>query len=252
MSTTHIVEQGEYLASIALKHGFRDWRVIWNHPDNAALKQRRRNPNVLLPGDQLAIPDRAVGSASAPTGRLTTFETGTNDVLLNITFENAGAKPLATRTGQLTVGARSVNGDLVRKGPIGLKTDGAGKLPLVFQHVLDGKLMASEGAFAFDALPPAGPGAKTTPEPAPPVFRFLVGDLDPVDTPSGQRARLNNLGYFAGFTDRDQDQLEWAIEEFQADEGLADRGLKGTLAKDRPTLNRLAERHGDMLKGEEI
>jgi peptidoglycan hydrolase-like protein with peptidoglycan-binding domain len=73
-----------------------------------------------------------------------------------------------------------------------------------------------------------------------------------VDTPSGQRARLNNLGYFAGFTDRDQDQLEWAIEEFQADEKLPDRGLKGTLAKDRPTLNRLAERHGDMLKGEEL
>ena len=252
MATTHIVEQGEFLDAIALKHGFRDWRAIWNHPDNAALKQRRRNPNVLLPGDQLTIPDRTVGSASAPTGRLTTFETGTNDVLLNVTFENAGAKPLASRQGQLTVGARSVNGDLVRKGPIALGTDPRGTLPLVFRNVIDGKLVASEGAFAFDPLPLPESNSPAAAEPVPPAFRFLVGDLDPVDTPSGQRARLNNLGYFAGFTDRDQDQLEWAIEEFQADEKLPDRGLKGTLAKDRPTLNRLAERHGDMLKGEEL
>ena len=37
-----------------------------------------------------------------------------------------------------------------------------------------------------------------------------------------------------------------------SDETLADRGLKGDRAKDRTTLNRLAQRHGDMLKGEEL
>lgn len=252
MSTRHIVAQGEFLASIALQHGFRNWRVIWEHPDNAALKQRRKNPNVLFPGDELVIPERTEGVAAAATGRLTTFVTGTNDVLLNLTFENASSKPLASRSGQLNVGGRSVNGDLVKKGPVPLSTDAAGTLALVFRNVLDGKLVASEGAFAFDPLPPPAPGAKPAAEPVPPAFRFLVGDLDPVDTPSGQRARLNNLGYFAGFSERDQDQLEWAIEEFQADEKLADRGLKGNLAKDRPTLNRLAVRHGDMLKGEEL
>ena len=251
MSTRHVVAQGEFLASIALKHGLRNWRVIWDHPDNTALKQRRKNPNVLFPGDELVIPDRTEGTAAAATGRLTTFETGTNDVLLNLTFENAGARALASRPGKLTVGGRSVNGDLVKKGPIPLSTDPAGTLPLVFKNVLDGKLAASEGSFAFDPLPPP-PSGGVPPERVPPAFRFLVGDLDPVDTPSGQRARLNNLGYFAGFSDRDEDQLAWAIEEFQADEQLVDRGLKGSLAKDRPTLNRLGQRHGDMLKGEEL
>lgn len=252
MSTPHIVEQGEFLASIALKHGFRDWRVIWNHPDNAALKARRKNPNVLFPGDELRIPERTAGVAAAATGRLTTFVTGTNDVLLNITFENTSAKPLASRSGQLTIGGRPATGPLVKKGPIPMNTDAKGTLPLAFRNFQDGKLVASEGAFAFDALPPAPAASKTPPEPVPPAFRFLVGDLDPVDTPSGQRARLNNLGYFAGFSDRDEDQLAWAVEEFQADEKLTDRGLKGDRGKDRTTLNRLAQRHGDMLKGEEL
>ena len=126
-----------------------------------------------------------------------------------------------------------------------MNTAADGKLPVVFK-TLAGTLAASEGAFVFD--PPTPPAAG----PPAPVFRFLIGDLDPVDTPSGQRARLNNLGYFAGFSDRDEDQLAWAAEEFQADEKLPVHGLTGHRAKDRATRNQLGKRHDDMLNGEEI
>ena len=63
MAVTHVVAQGEYLSLIAARFGFRDPRVIWNHPDNAALRERRKNPNVLFPGDVLTIPERKAGES---------------------------------------------------------------------------------------------------------------------------------------------------------------------------------------------
>ena len=242
MSVTHVVAQGEFLSLIAARFGFRDHRVIWDHPDNAALKKLRKNPNVLFPGDVIVIPDRAEGRAAAAVGRFNTFEAGSDDLLLNIDFEDPSARPFASREGQVTVGGIAPSGTFGRKGPLPMSTDPKGRLPLVLKNVLAGSVMPSEGSFVVpetDELPGG-------------TFRFLVGSLDPVDTPSGQRARLNNLGYFAGFSDRDEDQLAWAVEEFQADEKLPDRGLKGTIAKDRKTLNQLARRHGDMLAGEEL
>ena len=37
----HIVRQGEHLARIARQHGFSDYQTIWDHPENAQLKQKR-------------------------------------------------------------------------------------------------------------------------------------------------------------------------------------------------------------------
>jgi N-acetylmuramoyl-L-alanine amidase len=76
MSSTHTVAQGEYLSGIAKHYGFANHVTIWNHPQNAALKKLRVNPNVLLPGDQAFIPDKAPKQESAPTGRTSRFRLG--------------------------------------------------------------------------------------------------------------------------------------------------------------------------------
>ncbi len=47
---TQTVKQGDYFAKIAKKYGFSDWRTIYNHADNAELKQKRPDPNILHPG----------------------------------------------------------------------------------------------------------------------------------------------------------------------------------------------------------
>ena len=44
-----------------------------------------------------------------------------------------------------------------------------------------------------------------------------IGSLNPEFKLSGQQARLNNLGYFAGYSLRDLDHLLWAAEEFACD-----------------------------------
>lgn len=242
MPKTHDVVQGEYLSLIALVNGFHDSRVIWEHPDNAELRAKRRNPNVLLPGDRLVIPDREIGVVAATTGQVNPFVAGDDGARLNVHFENASAKPMANRDGPLTLGGKDAAGAFVRARPLNTSTDGAGLLQQAFVGPFADRAAATEADFQMLAQPT---------EPAA-GFRLLIGNLDPVDVPSGQRARLDNLGYFAGYTENDRDQLEWATEEFQADEKLKDRGVFADRKKNLATLNHLGKRHGDLLPGEEV
>ena len=67
-----------------------------------------------------------------------------------------------------------------------------------------------------------------------------IGHLDPVDTPSGQTARLNNLGYNAGSGgEAGRVQFEMAVQEFQVDNGLPVDGVCGP-----QTQAKLQETHG--------
>ena len=69
MATSHVVTQGEHLSQIAKRYGFRDSRTVWDHPDNAALRERRPSPNVLLPGDVIQIPAKRLGRLPCATHR---------------------------------------------------------------------------------------------------------------------------------------------------------------------------------------
>jgi len=61
MPTTHIVQRGENLTVISRKYGITDWRTIYNHPNNQAFRNKRPNPNLIHPGDQLFIPTKTPG-----------------------------------------------------------------------------------------------------------------------------------------------------------------------------------------------
>jgi hypothetical protein len=60
------VAQGECLSSIAKKYGLA-WETIWNHRQNVDLARRRKDPNVLFPGDVLQIPERQLREHPAST-----------------------------------------------------------------------------------------------------------------------------------------------------------------------------------------
>ena len=44
----HKVEPGECLSSIAEKYGFHQWKTVYDASENADLRTRRPNPNVLI------------------------------------------------------------------------------------------------------------------------------------------------------------------------------------------------------------
>ena len=69
MATIYTVVWGDTLTKIAKNHGFDDWRVIYNHPSNAAFKAKRPNPDKIFVGDTLVIPDTpgVVPTSGTPT-----------------------------------------------------------------------------------------------------------------------------------------------------------------------------------------
>lgn len=222
MSQTHTVKDGEFLAGIAARFGFHTIEPIWDHPDNAALKDKRKNPSVLLAGDVLVIPDLEIKQVDAATGQAHAFEAKTGTVILNLKLEDTNAKALAERDCAIQIGD-SGSGQVP---PLPLTTDKNGKITQkIPSSATDGLVVVT----------------KIEGEPADRTFRLVIGGLDPVATVGGMQARLNNLGYFAGFTKKDEPQLRWAIEEFQLDHGIKPNGDP----TDAKTQQKLAQVHGD-------
>ena len=57
MSFPYTIKSGDTLSAIAKRNGFASWQEIYFHPDNAAFRKKRPNPDRIFPGDVLMIPD---------------------------------------------------------------------------------------------------------------------------------------------------------------------------------------------------
>lgn len=66
MPTSYTVKPGDNLSKIAVKHGFNNYREIYDHPSNAAFRAKRPNPNFIFPGDVIIIPDKGGAPSSPP------------------------------------------------------------------------------------------------------------------------------------------------------------------------------------------
>lgn len=72
MPRTHVVVEGENLSKIAAAEGFRDFRKLYDAPENEELRKKRPNPNFIKPGDEVVIPDRKpVAAKVSPGSKLT-------------------------------------------------------------------------------------------------------------------------------------------------------------------------------------
>ena len=212
----HTVQQGEHISAIARQHGFSDYTTIWNHPDNAQLRDLRDDPHVLLPGDRLFIPERQERKESAATDQLLTFKLSGQPLILRVVLKEANFDPIDNTSADLHVASAKHE----------VTTDASGKfeqsIPKTAQRA---KLMFKNQDQPFDVLVP-----------------MQIGHLDPITETSGQKARLNNLGYFPGPLDGDGDdpqQFPSAVEEFQCDHDLTVTGVC-----DLDTQTKLKEVHG--------
>jgi Putative peptidoglycan binding domain len=226
----------DHILVTARTAGFRTIKTVFDAPENAELKRLRVNPNTLADDDVVSVPVLAAKVATGSTNQTLLFTLNADELLLNIRLQDATRKPLVGRAVHLVLGARSITNptpDLFR--PIDRVTDANGEISVEMNiNVSEGELSLHETA------------ELTSPVVA--VMRLLVGTLQPANTSAGQRARLNNMGYFAGFSDGDTQQIKWAIEEFQHDHGLKPTGR----TDDPVTFNTIARVHGDLLKSETV
>lgn len=199
----HVVEQGEHLARIARAHGFASHLTVWNDGANAALRNVRKNPFVLFPGDIVVIPDRKERKENAPTDQRTTFKATVSKLLLRIRLIDYEREAVPGKPCDMTVEGKKET----------LTTDGDGKIEKVIQPVDE---IARLVVTRLD-------------------FSVKIGHLDPVEEESGVESRLNNLGYHVPPEDeRDDDELRSSIEEFQCDfkmkvDGENNSGLQSRL-----------------------
>jgi hypothetical protein len=205
----HIVKQGECLSSIAARHGFGDWKKIYDDPQNAAFRKKRPNPNLLFPGDEVFIPEKKAKQFSMKTGEVTALAVPLPRRRLRLTVLDGDDKPLANQ-------AWVIEGkDATAVGT----TDGNGRL---------------------EAEVPANL-SRATLELAGLVFELELAGLDPVDEGlSGLRGRLTSLGYDPGLDEPQMtEQTRNALASFQRD-----HGLEGNGEPTADTLRKLKEVHG--------
>ena len=202
----YTVQQNDCLANLAAQFGF-SWKTIWNHPQNAQLKQKRKNPNILLPGDIVFIPEKKLKEESAASQKLHRFKKKREKVMFRLRLLEEG-EPRRNTAYTLLVG------DLTFRGT----TNGEGKL----EHEIP--------ADAHSAI-------LTTAEDS---YSLQLGGLDPVEEVSGAQHRLQNLGFLPAAADGElNESTSAALRDFQQQHGLT---VNGELTE--ATKSKLLEIHG--------
>jgi hypothetical protein len=163
----YTVVQGECISSIAMEHGLF-WEKVWNHPNNAELKRRREDPNVLHPGDVVFIPEKEEKLESGATEQRHRFQRKGEPSRLRLRVLD-GDEPRSNRSYVLSVDGILVSGT----------TDADGRLEVG----IPGNAKKAELKIGSD------------------IYRLQLGGVDPVSEITGIQARLNNLGFACGPVD---------------------------------------------------
>lgn len=209
--TTYVIRQGDYLSRVAPRLGLSALGV-WNHPDNAALRERRGSMDCLQPGDVVHLPDAPVEGESLRVGQTNRFRGHPPTVEVRLVLRDASGSPLPSVAYRARAGAETEG-----------QSDAQGRIVLSVPIYTDSVTLELDGY---------------------PSRTIRVGHMDPADEATGVAKRLANLGYFpAGGSIDDEEErafrLRCAIEDFQRAQGLAVTG-----EADEATRDRLVDSHG--------
>jgi N-acetylmuramoyl-L-alanine amidase len=220
MAGHYVVKQGDHLSGIAEQNGFTDYKIIWNHPENADLREKRKNPNVLFPGDRLFIPDKEIQEFSRSTDQLHVFVLKTTPLKLRIKLHRFYSKPIANTPCDLLI-----SGDLLH-----LTSDATGIVEQTISKTVQDATLRVHQQITVKG--------RSVPDDF--DIPIKIGHLNPERELSGQVARLSNLGYYRSeLVPIDDAEFVSAVEEFQCDHGLAVDGDCGPA-----TQAKLKEVHG--------
>jgi hypothetical protein len=204
------VRQGESTESVAVRHG-HFWQTLWDHEGNTALRELRKDPHTLFPGDRLFIPDIRQEQCDCESERHHVFRRKGIPSILRIALKR-NSKPRANEPYRLTVDGATVDGKTNAQGKIEEKID-----PL-----------------AYTAHLVVGEGERST------KHHLKLRHLDPVTEPSGVNARLHNLGCLLTYEgNKITSMTQTALTLFQQGQGMK---ADGRLTEE--TRQKLVEVHG--------
>jgi hypothetical protein len=207
MAIEHVIEQGQGLSYLCELYGFSPAR-IWDDPANEALRAARSDPNVLLPGDVVTIPDKTAGHVPAPTGKRHRFVRKGVPALFRLQLLD-GATPRASAPYALEIDGRTISGT----------TDAQGRVEAWVPN------RARTGLLRF--------GDRNE------ELELEFGFLDPVDALTGVQKRLTNLGFDCAYEAGAMGPgTRAALLHFQATAGLPETG-----EADDATRQRLVQLH---------
>lgn len=116
MAHLHTIKRGETLLSIADHYGFADWKTIWEHPNNGPLTQRRADPQRLVPGDDLHIPDKGERWVKVATNQKHVFELRSPQSHLKVALEDRFGDPYARRPYKVLFDDKVIEGRTDERG----------------------------------------------------------------------------------------------------------------------------------------
>ena len=166
----HRARAGDCFTSIAYEHGFF-WQTLWDHEDNAALKEQRKDPFTLIAGEDLVrIPDLRLKEEACATEKRHTFRRRGVPAKLRLRLLQSDGQPRANEEYFFEVEGKMVS--------TAKTTDGDGRLEeLIPPNARRGRLLLQGGAE---------------------VHQLSLGELPPADTIAGLKARLASLGFLYG------------------------------------------------------
>ncbi len=171
----YVVRRGDCLSSLAKRHGLPSWRTIYDHPNNAAFREQRPDPNLIYPGDKVFVPDVDPTEVPGGTEKRHKYRTRSEKVCLNIKLEDDNG--VACEGGyRVIVGSLDETGQLSN-----------GELSV--------EISATETEGRLIYTPTNGPPDSET------TWQLHIGALDPLNYLSGAQGRLHNLAYDCGPVD---------------------------------------------------
>ena len=212
----YVVKQGDYLEKIAHQMGF-DPDKVWNDAKNAdAQAEARSEPVCTLPGDILYVPE--------PEKKWLPLQENWH-----------GTTSMSPRSPGPRCTSRSRRGDQARAGEAYVihgmgedeegTTDGDGALDVkVPVHVREIHIFfPNDGA----------------------TYAARIGDMDPVDEPTGVRKRLQHLGFYDARPGEDVAAADArALGAYQAARGLSPSGTPDDATRSRRSCRTTVDREG--------
>jgi hypothetical protein len=208
MSINHQVKQGDCISSIAFENGFFP-DTIWNHPNNATLREKRPDPNVLVPNDVVFVPDKRLKVVSEPTNQVHKFQLKNTPAVFSVQLFDYLEEPRANQN---------------------------------YEFIIDDKLTltgttTSQGVLEVTFPPNSNRGVLTVGDDRE-VVEFFFGYLETTSEVRGMQARLQNLGFECPISGKLDGETIEAMKAFQRRFNLEITGKA-----DSATLDKLEELH---------